>query len=164
MPEPQPTAVAEAPGFEDRWAKAKVVLVCLMTLFVLAGLAGVFGRGPVSRATAKTSESQALVTYERFAGRGTPGQMSLEFKQPNGPPLATLTLDPAVTDHMSITATQPRSSSESSSPAGATYGFQLGPDGLGKIVLSVQPFKAGPVRGALTINGERVPIQLMVWP
>jgi hypothetical protein len=164
MPELPPLSVAEAPGFEDRWARAKIVLVSLMGLIVLAGLAGVFGRGPLSQAKAEAPDLAATVTYERIQGRDTPGQISLNFKRVSSRPDATVTLDPALAEHLNITTTQPRSIAAWNSADGASHRFQLGPDGRGKIVLLVQPSRPGVVRGALTVDGERLPINLLIWP
>ena len=164
MPQQEPTTVDEAPAFEHRWNQAKLVLIGLMSLFILAGLAGLFGRGPLSRATVTAPLSQAQVTYERFAARGTPGRISVEFKAPPAPSQATVTLDRPISEHLSVTLTEPHSASESASAEGTTYAFQLMPGSGGKIALSVSPFKSGPVKGAVTVNGERLPIHLMIWP
>jgi hypothetical protein len=164
MPELPPLSVAEAPHFEDRWARAKLVLVWLMGLIVLAGLAGAFGRGPLSRASAEAPAHGATVSYERVQGKGTPGQILVELKRASPDTQADITLDPALAEHLSLTTTQPRSSAEWTSAEGETHRFLLGPHGRGKVVLFVQPSKPGLVHGALTLNGERVPINLLIWP
>lgn len=51
-----------------------------MALLILLGLLGLFGDGPISRAT-QTSPGGLKVTYERFERQTSPSNMQLEFPQ-----------------------------------------------------------------------------------
>lgn len=154
----------DSPRFEDNWAKVKAVLIVVLALFVAGGLAGVFGRGPLSRASAQLPASGAQVSWERFARNHTAGEISVEFTSPGPSPAAEIAFDRPLLDHVKITTTQPRAAIERANGAGAVYGFQMGPGGRGKVVFSVEPSKSGPADGAITVNGERLPLNIFVWP
>jgi len=61
--------------FERRNWRAQRIGWAVIGLFVLAGLAGLFGRGPLASAT-RTSQRGALrVDYERFTRHGSPAEL-----------------------------------------------------------------------------------------
>lgn len=63
--------VTENPRFQQvEWAAQSVGSV-LLTLFVIAALFGVFGRGPASSATATAADGTLTAEYERFARQGS---------------------------------------------------------------------------------------------
>ena len=65
--------------FERRWHRAEQVGRVVMVLFVAAGLAGLFGRGPYSHRTDKTPDSSLAVDFEPIARSQTGTQVTFHF-------------------------------------------------------------------------------------
>jgi hypothetical protein len=165
MPTPSPTGPQDieldsSPRFETGWAHAKVVIIAILSLFILAGLAGVFGRGPLSRGSA--SFAGGRVEWERFARRQTPGELSVTF-QPAPAASRELTLDRPFLDAFKVTAIEPRALSERATAAGADYRLPVGADG-GRVTIAVEPSRAGLTRGSLRIDQARIPVTALIWP
>jgi hypothetical protein len=151
-----------APGFEDAWSKAKVVLVVLLSLFVLGGAAGLFGRGPLSKTSADFASGR--LEWERFARRQTAGRITLEFKSPAPTAFAEVTIDRALADRLTITATHPMAAGQRATAEGESFLFALGPDRRGVVTFDVEPSRMGLARGSIRIQGQAVPVSLFVWP
>lgn len=64
--------VGANPDFERRWWRVQQGVWVVLGLFVLATLAGLLGRGPLSHATADAPGGEVGVEYERFGRRAAP--------------------------------------------------------------------------------------------
>jgi hypothetical protein len=62
--------------FERQWSRVQRTFWALLVLFLIAGLSGLFGRGPLSKAKAGP-EAGMLVEYERFARWKTPSRIKV---------------------------------------------------------------------------------------
>ncbi|HTU90761.1 MAG TPA: hypothetical protein VMF69_11850 [Gemmataceae bacterium] len=65
------------PEFERRWWRIQRIIWGILVLLLLAGVAGVFGHGPLSEATIHPSGSQLQVRYDPLARRETPSILKL---------------------------------------------------------------------------------------
>src|SRR5438309_901174 len=65
--------------FERFWVVLQKWVWAVMALFVAAGLAGVFGRGPLSKAKAGSQSRPVSVEYERFARYKTPSRLKVRL-------------------------------------------------------------------------------------
>src|SRR5688572_20481984 len=75
MPEPERVGTLEVHQdmeFQQREWRVQKLGWILMFLFIAAAVAGAFGAGPVSNATAGEQGSAVWVDYERFGRRGGP--------------------------------------------------------------------------------------------
>ena len=72
-------AVGSDPEFQRRWSRFENVVWAFFGLFVLADLAGCFGRGPVATAEAQTKDGTLHVKYERIERFSTPSILTVEF-------------------------------------------------------------------------------------
>jgi hypothetical protein len=70
--------------FEKEWRKLEIGSHWVMVLFVLAALAGVFGRGPFSHRTHKTSDGRLAIDFEPLARWGTTTQLTVHLSSPKG--------------------------------------------------------------------------------
>jgi hypothetical protein len=154
--------IDDAPRFEDGWSRAKAVLVGLLALFVLAGLAGVFGRGPLSMTSAAFASGR--MEWERFARRQTAGPIIVRFETRSRANPAEVTLDRALLDRLTVAATHPTAQTRRASAMGETFAFALGEDRRGVVTFEVEPSRMGLVRGAVRVEGETIPVRMMVWP
>ena len=73
-------------SFEQGWRRAEQVGRIVMIVFVAAGLAGLFGRGPYSHRTEKTAESGLAVDFEPVARSQTSTQVTLHIANPTEAP------------------------------------------------------------------------------
>ena len=67
------------PNFEEKWSCIQKVARGIMVVLVLAGLAGVFGRGPLSKTTAEAQGVRLRVQYERFPRFRTPATLEIDI-------------------------------------------------------------------------------------
>jgi hypothetical protein len=74
-------AVGSDPEFQDRWEIFERIAWTVFLLFIVASLAGAFGRGPLAQAKAKASDGSLEVKYERVQRSGTPSIMTIAFPQ-----------------------------------------------------------------------------------
>jgi len=72
-------AIGEDLEFQRRWWRFEHVVWICFTIILALDIAGVFGRGPLSKAHAKTSDGAIHMTYERFARFQTPSLISLHL-------------------------------------------------------------------------------------
>jgi hypothetical protein len=72
-------AVGEDVEFQRRWWKFEKVVWLFFIIFVLLDVAGVFGRGPFSKAHLATDDGMMNVTYERIERTGTPSTLMVKF-------------------------------------------------------------------------------------
>jgi hypothetical protein len=62
-------------AFQRRWWMAERVAWVLLSLLLIAGLAGAFGGGPLSRARTSDFEGGVFIEYERFARLRAPTEL-----------------------------------------------------------------------------------------
>jgi hypothetical protein len=143
-------AVGSDLEFQRRWEKLETIIWVFLTVFLLLSLAGLFGRGPLAKATAQAPDGSMQVDYERFERFSTPsvltvrvnpasirnGQMQLWVSQSLVKPLGNQRVIP-----------QPDKSELSEGgiiytfPATATLAsieFQMQPSGIGKSELKMR--------------------------
>jgi hypothetical protein len=70
-------AVGSDLEFQNRWEKLETVIWCFLVLFLLLSLAGLFGRGPLSKVTAQSPDGSMQVDYERFQRFSTPSVLNV---------------------------------------------------------------------------------------
>src|SRR4051794_3299714 len=69
------------PSFIDKWLRYEKYPWAFIALFILAAFAGLLGRGPLAKGTAKSGPEGLEVRYERVARNKTPA--SLEIRIPH---------------------------------------------------------------------------------
>lgn len=72
-------AVGENLEFQRRWWRFERIVWIIFTLIIIADLAGVLGRGPLSRAHDETPDAALGLNYDRFERFQTPSVMTLRF-------------------------------------------------------------------------------------
>ena len=73
-------AVGSDPEFQRHWSRFENGVWIFFALFVLADLAGCFGRGPLAKAQAQTKDGTLHVNYERIERFSTPSVITVEFE------------------------------------------------------------------------------------
>ncbi len=75
MPQASGIDTGYDPRIEERWSIIQRTAWTVMTLLVVLGLGGVFGRGPAAIASVRSPDGLVTVRDERFARFRTPSQM-----------------------------------------------------------------------------------------
>ncbi|MDR7035987.1 hypothetical protein J2X36_000723 [Methylobacterium sp. BE186] len=158
------TQIEPNPGFERHWSRAQSVLQSLIALVVVAGLAGLFGQGWLSRMTRTFPTQPLTVTYERLLRANAPAEMKVSATQPLPGDMLRVEIGADLLDHVSINATQPRAASVDATPDGVTYTFRLGPERQGSVLFKLAPSRVGRVDGSISAQGERLSLPLFIYP
>jgi hypothetical protein len=152
-------------NFEEKWWKAEAAIAVISALFVIAGLFGFFGQGPM----AKTRSEQAGITleWERYTRFRTPTEIVVHLPNEvlrtghariwiNGPFLDTARLDNVIPkpDHTEI------------KDDGVLFDFATDPNSKTAHVVFVQePTKIGTIRGQISVEPNHVwNISSFVYP
>jgi hypothetical protein len=72
-------AIGENLDFQRRWWRFEHWTWILFTLIVVLDLIGVFGRGPVAKATFRTPDGAMNIEYERVERYQTPSLLTIHF-------------------------------------------------------------------------------------
>ena len=72
-------AVGSDLEFQRRWWRFTRALWLFFAAVIVADLVGVFGRGPIANATARSPDGAMTVRYERIERYGAPSVLRIEF-------------------------------------------------------------------------------------
>jgi hypothetical protein len=72
-------AVGEDLKFQGKWWRFEQVVWTVITLILIADVAGAFGRGPLAKAERRSSDGTMDIQYERIERTGTPSKMHIRF-------------------------------------------------------------------------------------
>ena len=72
-------AVGSDLEFQRRWLKFEKLAWTILILFLIASLAGAFGRGPLAKADARSGDGSFQLKYERIQRFGSPSVLMIDF-------------------------------------------------------------------------------------
>ncbi len=72
-------AVGSDLQFQQRWEKMETIIWVFLVIFLLLSLAGLFGRGPLAKATAQARDGSIQVEYERVQRFGAPSVLTVKI-------------------------------------------------------------------------------------
>jgi hypothetical protein len=72
-------AVGSDLEFQRRWGSAERIVWSILIVFLILSLLGVFGRGPMAKATARAQDGSMQVDYERFERFSTPSVLTVRM-------------------------------------------------------------------------------------
>jgi hypothetical protein len=159
--------IDEAIEFQQRFWTIQRVGWVVLTLFVLAALAGLFGKGPLSSATVVTTDERVEIRHQRF-GRYMTSQL-LEFRFLSGAEQPTLWISHDIIDAFSVQSVFPQAESTQIDSAGVTYRFAASALAKGAsspaVVFEITPQRPGMIRGSLGASrDEATPVWQFVYP
>jgi len=134
-------------AFERKWRTIELVSHGLMAAIVIAALAGLFGRGPLSHRTHWTPDHRFGVDFEPLARYGTTTQVTLHLSSPDPDVPVDVFVSSALIEPMGLQSIFPRPLDREAIGGGITYRFMIpaGQDsGLARFVL--KPATVGPVQ------------------
>lgn len=160
--------IGEDKLFERRWRVVQSTAWGALTAFVIAGLAGVFGSGPLSRISTRSSSGLAQVEYERFARFETAAELTVRIDpraQAEGQ--STVLVSGALLDALRIEQTSPRPTWVRASPGSELFAFAAADAARGiSIRLHEEPRHSGYFSSRLEIGngGGSVRVAQLVYP
>ena len=113
----------------------------LLALFVAAGLAGVFGGGPLSSAGTAASGGRLRVEYERFIRRGALTRIAVHLDAAPAQAAQGLRLSRRYFDGVRIQQVTPPPRTTQIGPSDVTMTFDV--PGQSTIVIDLEPLSAG---------------------
>ncbi len=126
--------------FERRWHRAEQFGRIGMVLFVVAGLAGLFGVGPYSHRTNKASDSSLSVDFEPIARSQNGTQVTFHFDNLTEAATQTLFVGTRVVEPMGLQQIQPQPVSTEALKDGLLLTFGVPSGTRGAVVrLMLQP-------------------------
>ncbi len=157
--------VAQDLAFQRReWALQRVLWVAIAVL-LLAGLAGLFGSGPLSHA--ETGTAALSLEYERLARLYTPSELKVRI----GPGAATdgtvvLWLDRAFLDTNKLEAVLPEPEDEEAGGERVIYRFAVAEPGSPiEVTFELEPERVGRVEGRVgLVEGPELAFGQFVYP
>jgi hypothetical protein len=149
--------------FEKRWRRTQWIVWTVMILFVIAGLLGLFGRGPMSKKT--VTEGATQVEYERFARYRTPAPMTVSLLPSNASsPQVEMQLDDTLLDGLRAEQTKPQPLSWRHAGSSAVLTFDRPRSGMLRVHFAQEPPRAGPTTGHVVVDGHSFTIKQFVYP
>lgn len=152
-------------GFQRRqWRMERIGWVGIASVLA-AGLLGVFGHHPLSRATGHTPDGRLIVEYDRFARYQSNAELHVLFEPgTDGSRIVRLWFDPQYLDSVKVTAVSPSPVRGEAREEGRGFVFQTEGHRFTAVV-SVQFEAAGLVRGRVWADqGEPLAVSHFVWP
>ena len=138
-----------------------------MTLVLAAALAGVFGLGPLSRATAGARGGPPWVDYERFARFRTPTTLSVHLGAAalRGTSVSVLLRGPLV-ERLPMQRISPQPVASSPVPDGQLYTFPITrPSDSVTVCFVLEPGRAGNSHGSVAApGGATLSLSQFVYP
>ena len=166
MPGPAPPVtnglqIDEALTFQRRFARVQRVAWWLLALVPVAAVAGLFGDGLFSAATAGSARAGGTVTYERSARLTADTELELELSRP------ARTTDVAISrsflDRYATSEVRPEPLRVSTSADAVVFTFATAP--AGRVTFTLQPDAIGSSSGTVTIaGGTPVHVEQLVLP
>ncbi len=155
--------------FERGWNRLQQGIEVGVAVIVCAGLAGVFGGGPLSTYTGRFHSVPVGITYQRLLRRTVQTRLVLRLVGPVGRPapgggVVEVRLPTAFTDHFDVVSTSPRSLTMRAEVDGVTYAFALGPAREGEIVFNAKPRSSGLIDATITVDGAGEVLRQFVYP
>lgn len=163
MAEQTPLELETRDRFEAVWRWVEIVVSTLIGLFLLAGLAGLVGPGPLGRMRQDSPRRTLGLSYDRYIRVSAAGKLILDLHRPEGQ-IATVHLDRSYLDRVSVKSTSPRAISEAVTADGIDYAFGIGRGEAGRVFIAIEPKAPGPVDGAVSLGGDRLQFHQFVYP
>lgn len=131
----------------------------LIGLFVLAGLMGFFGTGPVSHAIQK--QGGTTIDYERFYR--TAMEMKLTITDDGGSPETVVKFPISYISSFTVVSVIPEPVETSVSEGEISYVFKT--EGHShRIVFYLEPQETGKVSGDLSVNENKLHLSQIIYP
>ena len=125
----------------------------IMALIILAALAGLFGRGPLSHASARSADAALVVRYERFIRNQAEATLDLSVSSPAAGGEISVWLDSAYLDQVNLRQAVPEPRSTRLDPGRVVLTFRVTPsDAPSHIALRFRVEHIGPLTARIGLD------------
>ena len=163
-PEPRFADYGPAERFESGWNRLQTAVEVSVGLIVLAGLAGLFGNGPISPRVVTFDSLPLRMSYQRILRRTSSTQIEVTATAPLAQDRLDVELPNQLATDMDVVATSPRSLAMRAEKDGIVYTFALGAEHLGRITFTIKARTPGIVRSVVKSGGAQAALDLVVLP
>jgi hypothetical protein len=142
--------------FERRWRRAELIGHAVMALFVLAGIAGLLGQGPLSHHSKVTPNGMLRVDFEPVARYDTGTQVTFHLSGSNTPQAqgsagdtrtVRLFVSSSAVEPLGLQRVVPQPLATEAVDGGIVFSFAVPPGrNSGLVRLMLKPAAVGPVR------------------
>ena len=141
--------------FERRWRRAELIGHAVMALFLVAALAGLFGRGPLSHHTEGSAASGMSVDFEPFARSQTGTQVTLHLANTTQSPMLDVFIGGNSVEPMGLQRVVPEPVDRRAVDGGIVLSIAVPPGTRdGQVRLMLQPVSLGPNHLMATLAGH----------
>lgn len=153
------------PHTRREWAIERAAWV-IMAAVIIAALAGVLGRGPLSKARAGQPGTPLWVEYERFARNETPAQLRIHVQpKADGKSRTQLSLNRDFIGSVEIERIDPGPATSELAADEISYTFDIvGSSAPLLITLSFVPHRSGRLPVSIGLDGTRVELAPFFYP
>ena len=135
----------------------------LLVLFMLAVLAGILGKGPLSHVRVQAPQQAFSMEYERFLRYGAPDALRIELV-PDADSF-TLQMDGEYVRRVEIERIMPRPTGMASAGDVIRFTFRGTPGRPAEVAFHLRPEKAGTINGWIALeDGPRQRFRQFVYP
>lgn len=135
----------------------------VIALLVLAGVAGLFGSGPLS-STTRAADGLTL-EFDRFIRRGTPFKIKVSISIPPGSTRAELSLPRDYLGSLRVSSILPVPIQVVSGLERTKFLFAVDPaSDLMVVDIHAEPTEAGVLKAELIGDGARLEFTQLIWP
>jgi hypothetical protein len=153
--------IDQALTFQQRFGRVQRVAWWLLALVPVAAIAGLFGGGLFSDATAGSGRARVTVTYERFGRLTADTELQLKFA---GPARTTdVAISRAFLDRYDTSEVRPQPLRVRTLANAIVFTFAAAP--AGRATFSLTPAEVGSSRGTVAVRGGTpVTVKQLVYP
>jgi hypothetical protein len=158
-------AVGTNMRFQHKWWRAERIVWAIMTILLVAGAAGVMGRGPLAKAKAQTEDGSLQMQYERFERYKTPSMLALTL---NGSAIqnhtAVVWISNSLLKNLGMQRIVPQPAVSQPGGNRTLYAFPA-EGGEARLQFALEPSQPGIYDIAVgVLNGPEVHRKVIVWP
>jgi hypothetical protein len=135
----------------------------LLALFLIAGISGVFGDGPLAHLSIASENGQ--IEFDRFARRHAPTEWAVSYRQNrNTSEMLELAIDAEYLRKFEVRAITPEPETTRITEGAVLFRFEA-EGASGRVVLHVEPQQPGFVEGTFRLNdAPALTVRQIIYP
>jgi hypothetical protein len=161
---PEDSEVGSNIQFEHNWWKTETIISGVLSLFVLLGLLGAFGQGPLSKV--KAQQDGFTSEYERFTRYRTPTEIVVRLpKEALQAGHVEIWMSGSLLDGARMSNVIPKPDHTTLKSDGIVFDFTTDvTTDKAHVVFVQEPTKAGKISGQISASGHNWNISSFVYP
>ncbi len=151
--------------YQRRQWTAERIGWCVMALFLIAGLAGVFGRGPLSRGEARHPDGLLAIEYERLARFHAPSELRVRLQPVPTAEDVYLSIPQSYLDGIMVKEIVPQPASARVDGETVVYRFLVEPETQSmEVLFRLKMETAGNLAGSVAAGNASLSFRQFVFP